>query len=197
MNQESFLESISAKYFGLFCHQDSSILFQINGDVIPLCPRCIGLHLGFIISILVLTVAKQGYLKIFGKYLILFIIGGLGLMALEWTFAHLSIIHSTHISRLLTGLITGFVLGILLWLYKNEYTRPFSFRLKTKNRSKITSIITLLVFSCLILIFLNVWIFIMITLLISVSVNLFIIIHTIIMRLLTLFEYYFTKESMP
>ena len=36
--------------FGSFCHQDPSILMVVDGRLLELCPRCVGLHVGFLVA---------------------------------------------------------------------------------------------------------------------------------------------------
>ena len=143
----SLLRRISENYFSHICHQDHSILINTEEGIIPLCPRCIGLHIGFIISYIVLRIAIGSQIKISRKLLSVFLFIGLGMMSLEWILAHYSILQSSLLSRLLTGLIAGSNFGLLLVLYRNENT--FSFKIPSVASRGVQVFILYLIISSL------------------------------------------------
>lgn len=177
-----FLKALSEKYFGLICHQDHSILLNVDGDFIPLCPRCMGLHLGFIISVIILMISIKNRIKISGSLSFIILITGLGLIVMEWAFAQFSTYQSTILSRLLTGLVAGSIFGLLFTLYKNGFTRSVSSGQTIINAFRISCLISMSLIGGVVIILSNNWTVIDISLLIAVTANFILIIHTIILR---------------
>ena len=59
MYLEFLLDDLSTRVFGLVCHQIPSILIDIGGRDVALCPRCIGLHVGFFASFILLFIRNR------------------------------------------------------------------------------------------------------------------------------------------
>ena len=118
------LETISHFIFGLLCHQDPSILFQVEGQSVALCPRCIGLQLGFIISLILLKVTYRDGFR-FNKKLAAGSALGISIMLFDWRGAAiLGIYEPNTISRLITGSICAFFLAVLFLAYRNRIFHP-------------------------------------------------------------------------
>jgi uncharacterized membrane protein len=179
---KSFLKVLSEKYFSLICHQDHSTLMSVKEEAIPLCPRCMGLHIGFIISAFVLMISIKNRIRIYGSLSFIILIAGIGLIFMEWTLAQFTVYQSTILSRLLTGLVAGSIFGLLFTIYKNEFTRSVSSGHTIINASRFAFLISISLIGGVVIILSNNWTVIDISLLISVTANFILIIHTIILR---------------
>jgi uncharacterized membrane protein len=179
---KSFLKVLSEKYFSLICHQDHSILMSVKGEVIPLCPRCMGLHIGFTIAVIILMITVKNRIKISGSFSFIILTASLGLMVIEWTFAQFTIYQSTILSRLLTGLVAGSIFGLLFTIYKKGFTRSVYSGQTIINASRIVCLISMSIIGGVVIILSNNWTVIDISLLISVTANFILIIHTIMLR---------------
>jgi uncharacterized membrane protein len=111
------LSKVFQACFGILCHQDKSILFTMNGDYIPLCPRCIGLNVGFIVAVILFTFIKRKALlnqmnipK--GIPCILVIIVGI-----HWICGALGLFVTSSLTRILTGSLSGFSFGYIIYTY--------------------------------------------------------------------------------
>lgn len=115
------LEEASRILFGCFCHQDPSILLTIEGELVCLCPRCIGLHLGFITAFIAAsTWFRRGLVlsRVGTRLLLLLAVASL---AFDWGIGgHLGLYVPTAHSRLLTGLACGSALAVLLVAYRSS-----------------------------------------------------------------------------
>lgn len=107
---DGFIKSV----FGLICHQDESILLSINQTYFPLCPRCIGLHTGFFITLFSFVVYYTKQIKLKSTSARIFVILTISAAAIHWLSGKLGIIEQDSISRLITGLLSGLGFGILI-----------------------------------------------------------------------------------
>ena len=193
----NFLKVKSERVFSIICHQDHSRLLLINNEMMPLCPRCMGLHAGFFVVVCILMVFTRNRIRICGGLSLYLLIALLSLTGIEWSLEQLSIIRSTAFSRLLTGLLTGSVLGILLIAYKRGFILPASSKYQLINVPLITSIITVLLSGTAIVMLFDSWLMIDIILLISVAANFIIIIHTIILRFTPFMRFLIINKITP
>lgn len=188
LNIRPFLKKFSAKYFSFICHQNQSILMRIKGGFIPLCPRCMSLHLSFIITFCVLTIFTNDPIRIATMISYMIILIGLATTGMEWILAHFSIIQSNSISRIVTGNVTGTAFGILALLYKRTINcRVFSRYFSLREYHVIGLIFTSL-FVIALIILSNSWIVIDVLLLVSVTVNFIILMHILILRLTSVIQ---------
>ena len=92
------------------CHQLPERSFIINGYQFPVCARCTGVLIGYIICLLCHF--------IFGTNLI-FCFAGCLIMFIDWFIQYLNIKESTNIRRFVTGILGGFgVMGIQIIFLK-------------------------------------------------------------------------------
>ncbi|ERK30898.1 DUF2085 domain-containing protein [Clostridium intestinale] len=91
------------KFFSTTCHQKSDRSFFINKYQFPLCARCTGLLLGYILGIL--------FLFFFPTLPTLICLSFLAIMFIDWFLQHKKIKESTNYRRLITGFLCG--LGII------------------------------------------------------------------------------------
>jgi len=107
------MEMLIETSFSFICHQDKEILIRIYDGFIPLCPRCIGLHVGFFISPIVLFFSR--YKNLFQNTKVRFALIILtSLAGIHWLSADQGIVVPGSISRFYTGFLSGFGLGLLL-----------------------------------------------------------------------------------
>ena len=102
---ETILETLTGLIFGVICHQDPSILMESDGKAVLLCPRCIGLHLGFLSSFVVMALSTRRRITVKRRETRLVLAIGVASMALDWGLGgHLGLFAPTTFSRLATGL---------------------------------------------------------------------------------------------
>jgi uncharacterized membrane protein len=111
------LAKVTKTFLGFFCHQDKSILLSIYGDYLQLCPRCIGLHSGFFITIVAsLFIYRDPRLtrkKILNILLVLLVT----LTGFHWLGGAIDMFDPSSFTRLCTGLISGSAFGYLIYFY--------------------------------------------------------------------------------
>lgn len=96
----NLLYKLSMKFGHLICHQKPERSFFINGYQFPICARCTGITISFIIALFLL---KTGFnLNI---YIAIFF---LLTMFIDWLFQALNIKKTSNCRRLITGLVGGF-----------------------------------------------------------------------------------------
>ena len=127
------LDKIIYQLLGLVCHQDKSILIAISGEFIPLCPRCLGLHVGFFLTLIFINKIIQRKVNLdkpLNLFAILFIIS---LAGIHWFLGALDIIEMNSLSRFITGFVSGSGLYVFLHSIKYESPKPeFSFSVQEK-----------------------------------------------------------------
>jgi uncharacterized membrane protein len=97
------------------CHQMAERSFFISGYQMPLCSRCFGVIIGYILAIPVFLV--MGFIKS------LSIAGGL-IMFADWFLQFVGTCKSTNIRRLITGILGGYgIMSIQLNLIKKLILR--------------------------------------------------------------------------
>ena len=112
--------------FGLICHQEPSRLMLVDGTEVPLCPRCIGLQTGFLVSFVVVSLSIRGRMNYEGKFCRFLLMFAIALTGIHWGLGQMGMIEPGVDPRLLTGLITGAGLGILFQSYRRGRFMPRS-----------------------------------------------------------------------
>lgn len=102
--------------FGLICHQDQSVLLRINNEFIPLCPRCIGLHAGFFLSLFIIILFNIKKIKLQNNYLLVLILFIISTTAIHWFLLKINFLAQDSTSRIITGFITGAGFAFLITL---------------------------------------------------------------------------------
>ena len=99
------------------CHQKEDRSFELNGNQMPLCSRCVaiavGLVIGMVIVLFVRVVPDLGFLMLFGISLVPIALDGLGQLFSLW--------NSTNLTRVMTGLPPGIMSGIAIGIVYDEY----------------------------------------------------------------------------
>jgi len=105
-------------FFSVFCHQQTSLSIHIAGEKMPVCSRCLGMHLGFFTasSVIYLLRKKIGNLWIKKEKTIisLFVCSWLLISFSAWL-ANKSILMTSHMERSATGLLAGITSALLLF----------------------------------------------------------------------------------
>ena len=94
-----------------FCHQRPDRSFFYKGKQFPLCARCTGMAIGYLLSIILLLFIGLFNPWIIPLLIIPMVIDGTGQLFGKWT--------STNMRRLLTGLAGG--VGIIYIFYYSGY----------------------------------------------------------------------------
>ena len=115
-----FSQNLFEIFFGLICHQDRSILFNIDGRTLPLCPRCIGMHLGFTAIIIFYTLSNFKPSGIRNSTSQILISSAICFAGIHWLAGQLNLLEMDSISRLMTGFITGAAVSLFLYSYRYE-----------------------------------------------------------------------------
>ena len=114
------LGEASRVLFGCFCHQDPSLLLTIDGQLVHLCPRCIGLHLGFIAAFVAASIWFRRVLVLSRMGTRLLLLLAVASLAFDWGVGgRLGLYTPTTHSRLFTGLACGSALPALLVAYRS------------------------------------------------------------------------------
>lgn len=96
------------------CHQRPDRSFFINNYQLPVCARCTGVILGYLLALP--SFLYFGYLK-------LIVLLGCVMLLLDWILQALKIKESTNKRRLLTGIIGGFgLMSLQLELFRRLLT---------------------------------------------------------------------------
>jgi len=113
------LGEASRTLFGCFCHQDPTTLMAVGGELVHLCPRCIGLHLGFTLAFAAgLIRFRRGLIlsRTRPRFVLVLAVASLGF---DWGVGgHLGLYEPTDLSRLITGLACGSALALFLTAYR-------------------------------------------------------------------------------
>jgi uncharacterized membrane protein len=185
---EAILEKVTKFIFGLICHQDPSVLMQVNGKDIYLCPRCIGLHLGFLISFVIMALSFKERIRIADMKSRIMLAVAIGSIGLDWGLgSYFGLYTPTHISRLITGLACGSALSVLFIYYRRDLTLPYNTQTVDATGGKIGGIIcaTVVVGSAIVA-FSN-WAALSLVLLLTVAANVLLIVHSFILMVRTRF----------
>jgi len=127
------LEKIIYQLLGFICHQHKSILIAIGENLIPLCPRCLGLHIGFFLSLIFINRIIQRRVnlnKLSNFFVITFLIS---LAGIHWILGALDILEMNSLSRFITGFVSGSGLYVFLYSIKYDSRKPeFWFSVRDK-----------------------------------------------------------------
>ncbi|UAL07121.1 MAG: DUF2085 domain-containing protein [Candidatus Methanogranum gryphiswaldense] len=102
----------------LFCHQEESRSFMINGSQMPFCSRDISIFIGIIIG-LVSWEILQLYADPKGKVEVVFASLLILIMIMEWIIENQSGSNMLFF-RVVTGTMAGFGIGSLIWAYSDH-----------------------------------------------------------------------------
>lgn len=111
------LTMVIKTFLGIFCHQDKSILLTIYGDYLQLCPRCIGLHSGFFITIVALVFINRVSPLILKKTPKIILVLLITVAGLHWLGGTTDMFDASSFTRFFTGLISGSAFGYLIFFY--------------------------------------------------------------------------------
>lgn len=123
MDADFIIGYVAGKLFGLFCHQDPSIMMQVEGKYILLCPRCLGMHVGFFISLIFFSVEKVKRVRFPGLIPAVIVTAGFCWLAIDWCLGQTSFYQATTISRLSSGLLAGVSFSVLYLIYYRNFVK--------------------------------------------------------------------------
>jgi len=106
MNDETWFKLMDFADRRWGCHQIAERSFFLGGYQFPICARCTGVLLGYILSIF-----------LFFHISFLICIGLAGIMLLDWSIQFLKILKSTNVRRFITGICGG--IGCMCFLIKS------------------------------------------------------------------------------
>lgn len=98
-------------YF-FICHKKPERSFFYRGKQFPICSRCTGIFIGYIIGIIIIILSFLFNYQI-PKPQYLFIL--ITPMAIDGTMQFLTSYESTNIKRLITGILSGIAMMILIY----------------------------------------------------------------------------------
>jgi len=192
LNPDHLLQLVSNTLFSLICHQDAATLVELNGGTLMLCPRCAGLHIGFMFTLLSHLSFRRGNARFTGSFTKWFAIISISFLFAEWLLAQLGLSKSSHESRYLSGLFAGSACFLLLMAYRNLTMRHSN---AAENTGKLTVILRTTFALVLGVLFsqLDSWFVITFGLLVAVVFNFFFFIQTLLLRVGVIFSNYKTK----
>lgn len=118
-----FIEVAARGLFKLTCHQDPALLMEVDGGLIPLCPRCMGLHEAFFVCMIIPALARSWHISFSQRCVGFVLLPSLMLMPLHWLCVRWGLLSGGVESRLLTGMVTGLALGLLTTVYRQQFSR--------------------------------------------------------------------------
>lgn len=105
-NTEAGLRSWQHLVFELACHQDPLRSYSVNGEVMAVCSRCIGIYGAFFIGVLGMPVTAR-YLPVRNKLFLQLMTGVIVLNMLDVAGNLMGIWTNSMVSRLLLGTLFG------------------------------------------------------------------------------------------
>lgn len=91
------------------CHQRPERSFYVKGYQMPVCARCLGVDIGYLLGIIL-------YVKFGFQKLKTFAFAGMIAMFTDWFLQAVHIKESTNVRRLLTGIVGG--IGLVVVYFK-------------------------------------------------------------------------------
>jgi uncharacterized membrane protein len=145
---ELSLERIIYYLLGYICHQDKTILFGIGENLIPLCPRCLGLHAGFFLTLVFIKLLFQKPIDIDKPCNLFIIILSICFAGIHWSLGFFGLMEMNFTSRVFTGLVSGAGFYLLLNSLKYKFLQLGS---TVSAWSKILFVCLLVLSLCIIL----------------------------------------------
>jgi uncharacterized membrane protein len=177
---ETTLDEITRFIFGLICHQDPSILIKVGGREVLLCPRCMGLHLGFLSSFIVIALWTSDRIRVVRREALFAVAAAVGSMAIDWGVGgYLGFFAPSSFSRLATGLASGSALSLLAVSYRQGRAKPPQSFVLDLTGVQTTGLICFSLCLGLALVTLSNWVLLSSVLLFAVIANASLVIHTV------------------
>jgi len=148
----------------------------------PLCPRCTGMHIGFIVIFIGILFTKKRVLDLLPKVNPMLLIIAISIMGIEWFLANKHYYSSTLTSRLLTGFIAGSGIGLMMLLYQFRYKLPYR-KIHTYSLALLSILCLLLLVFTFIDPVQKYWFYLLLILLFIVAINLIIVGTTLYYRI--------------
>ena len=97
---------------GKFCHQRPDRSFFLFGKQLPLCARCLGLYLSFLVGLIVGILEKSWLMTFRTSQVVVFLVVSVLPLLVDGFTQLYKLRESNNFLRLMTGLIAGFAVGI-------------------------------------------------------------------------------------
>jgi uncharacterized membrane protein len=153
---------------------------NIDGREVLLCPRCIGLHLGFLFSYIVIAFKTGSRIIVVERSTKVILALAIGSMAVDWGIGgYLGLFRPTSFSRLATGLATGSALSVLVISYRQGMVCILKDSIINLTGFQMVCLICFSFCVTVAVVFLSSWSFLSSILLLSVIANASLAIHTI------------------
>ncbi len=107
------LELVAARWFSMLCHQDPARSYHIAGVCLPVCTRCTGLYIGFLVAWTLWRLVPRERRDRPVSNLVLF--AGIAPLCMDGLLNLSAIINSPDHFRFMTGLVFGAVAARSLW----------------------------------------------------------------------------------
>lgn len=124
MLTETIISTFAQELFGAICHGEPAITGKLEGHNLLLCPRCTGLHLGFVVTLFYLILSRKRDI-LFTYNVVGLIVLTIAILPLEWSLSLLGWFDysSSYESRIWTGLACGSALAILFHSYVHSLVK--------------------------------------------------------------------------
>ena len=107
------------------CHQLPERSYLLGELQMPLCARCIGIHFGFLVSLLFLSLGPKRYCsKILGPKQLVIIGAMMAFYAIDSSVSYLGLSESDNLRRTLSGLALGVAFPFFLLPFVNSFLFP-------------------------------------------------------------------------
>jgi hypothetical protein len=188
-----FIEKFSAGIFAMICHQQSALLLLEDDRPILLCPRCIGLEMGFCFAFFVSLIVLRQYRLILNTRTVGLLISLTGIMLFDFLGGWIGFSNPSEYSRLITGSCCGAALGFLANRYRQDLVQNHESYRNISSLSLIVLTWCSVIFSVVVVAVSN-WIFLTSLSLVIVLLNVLAAAHSfsllVRIRLLNLGEYH-------
>ena len=114
INLNSFEEIIRIA-FSFICHQDEFRLLTIYGNSLPLCPRCMGLQIGFFSVVTALVFINRTSLLILKKIPRIILIVLITMAGIHWLGGAFKLFNTNSFVKISAGFISGSSFGFFLY----------------------------------------------------------------------------------
>jgi uncharacterized membrane protein len=167
------IDAVARTLFSFICHQDTSVLVSIDGRQVPLCPRCTGLHLGFLTAVMVLT-GRNPSLRIRPNRAIL-LAALTTVPGIHWLLGYLDILRPDSLTRFGTGIVGGLAFASCVVIWRQTYPSHLG------NSHQVSGSAVLAVALVLLWVMpVGIWATISMTLLMAVTVNLLFLANSVV-----------------
>ena len=147
-----------------------------------LCPRCMGLHAGFVTVLILVFLTRNEGNPLKSIYSKIFCFLALGFLGVEWLLAQAGYTESTIESRYFSGWFAGNAFALLVFAYRGIFISGSS-QVKSKNHFSVLFVLISALIAGIFYLRSNNWTFLTLTLVLAVVVNFVFVLHTAYRRI--------------